>query len=48
MNDSTNTDLFVFLLSEMIWQAFTDVSQKNFNEFFNLYRVSKVKATIRY
>nr|AMW93074.1 myxovirus resistance 1 protein [Rousettus aegyptiacus] len=30
-------------VTEMIWQAFTDVSQKNFSEFFNLYRVSKSK-----
>nr|AMW93071.1 myxovirus resistance 1 protein [Hypsignathus monstrosus] len=30
-------------VTEMVWRAFADVSQKHFNEFFNLYRVSKSK-----
>lgn len=30
-------------VTQMVWLAFTEVSQKNYNEFFNLYKVSKSK-----
>ncbi|XP_023393969.1 interferon-induced GTP-binding protein Mx1 [Pteropus vampyrus] len=31
------------IVTQMVWLAFTEVSQKNYNEFFNLYKVSKSK-----
>ncbi|ELK08490.1 Interferon-induced GTP-binding protein Mx1 [Pteropus alecto] len=30
-------------VTQMVWLAFTEVSQKNYSEFFNLYKVSKSK-----
>lgn len=36
----------VFLLSDMVRLAFTDVSKKNYEEFFNLLRTCKVKPSL--
>ena len=42
------TFFFVFLSSEIVHLAFSDVTKKNYEEFFNLLKVCKVKLTICY